>query len=267
MKNNIVLVFLGTTALGLMFGTEVHGGIVMINPTKDNTIYAENGGLSNGAGQGIYVGVTAGNNGTTIRRALVQFDVAGNVPAGSTINSVTLTLQKVIFGPSADADILELHPVSTAWGEGTSFGVGKGAAATANDATWQFRQFSTQSWTNPGGDFGATSGILALDAIGATYTVSSQSGMVTNVQNWLNTPASNFGWLLKYSDENATATARAFGSRESGSAAPVLTIDFSPVPEPGSCLLLSVAAIVMSTRRRFARNLDKNGAFVHFLGG
>jgi hypothetical protein len=52
--------------------------------------------------------------------------------------------------------------------------------------------------------------------------------MVTNVQGWLDTPSSNFGWLV-LGDETASASAKSFDSRESTMAAnrPALTIDYT----------------------------------------
>ena len=66
--------------------------VVTVVSDLDNTMYSENGGLSNGAGTHIFAGKTKGLLGTLLRRGLISFDIAGAVPAGSTINSVTLTL-------------------------------------------------------------------------------------------------------------------------------------------------------------------------------
>ncbi len=248
MKNSFVYVTLFGIILGGMSNTVARAGIMVFTPNRDNSMFAENNN-SNGTG-GLFVGVTAGNQGTSIRRALVQFDIASSIPAGSTINSVTLRVERVIGGPNSGADVLSIHPVTAAWGEGTSFGVGKGAAPTANDATWNFRFFNTSSWTNPGGDFGASSGTVTLDNVNNQFTFASQAGMVANVQNWANNPSSNFGWLLKYVDEVSVSTARYFASRENMvTQRPTLTVDFTVVPEPSSCLLLSAAALITSTYR------------------
>src|SRR5690242_482132 len=69
---------------------------VNLTPLADNTLYQvatadPSQQLSNGAGQFFYVGRT--NQGSNdIRRGAIKFDLSG-IPAGSTINSVTLTLQ------------------------------------------------------------------------------------------------------------------------------------------------------------------------------
>src|SRR5689334_17384147 len=63
--------------------------VVTIGASKDNTLFSESDSLSDGVGQNFFVGET-GSGG--IRRGLIAFDIAGNVPAGATINSVSLRL-------------------------------------------------------------------------------------------------------------------------------------------------------------------------------
>src|SRR4030067_3482017 len=52
------------------------------------------------------------------------------------------------------------------------------------------------------------------------------AGLVADVQSWVDTPASNFGWLMK-DDETTTTTARKYYSRE-GFTPPKLKIDYTP---------------------------------------
>src|SRR5947209_14545733 len=56
---------------------------VTLTPSKDNTLYqTTNGSLSNGSGVHIFAGAT---NRRELRRALIAFDVARQIPAGSRI--------------------------------------------------------------------------------------------------------------------------------------------------------------------------------------
>jgi hypothetical protein len=83
-----VLLCLATTALA----SPAWANSVTINPDLDNTlIQSSTGALSNALGD-IFVGRTGQADAASRRRGAVHFDVAGNVPAGSTINSVTLRL-------------------------------------------------------------------------------------------------------------------------------------------------------------------------------
>jgi hypothetical protein len=65
-------------------------------------------------------------------------------------------------------------------------------------------------------------------------------------------PATNFGWLLKNADESASATFRAFYSRDVLTEAnrPALTLTYSIVPEPAAGLLAAAAKATFGIRRR-----------------
>ena len=206
--------------------------IINISPTKDNTLYQfvpADGDLSNALGNHFFAGETGMGE---LRRGVLAFDIAGNIPAGSTILGVTLSLNMSRTGLD-DARNVELHKMLANWGEGTSVAPGEegtGAPATTNDATWRHRFFDTIFWATEGGDFSAT--VSATQSVGAVgvYTWSSPP-MVGDVQSWLNNPATNFGWLV-LGDESEILTAKRFDTRESASP-PVLTIQYTPgVPRP-----------------------------------
>ena len=203
-----------------------------INPVKDNTLYQYDpaeGDVSNALGNHFFAGETGMGE---LRRGVLAFDIAGNIPAGSTILGVTLSLNVSRTGVD-DARNIELHKMLADWGEGTSVAPGEegtGAPATTNDATWRHRFFDTIFWTTEGGDFSAT--VSASQSVGAVgvYTWNSPP-MVGDVQSWLNNPATNFGWLV-LGDESEILTAKRFDTRESASP-PVLTIQYTPgVPRP-----------------------------------
>src|SRR6516164_152672 len=62
---------------------------ITIGASKDASIFENNVNNSNGAGPGIF----AGTNGMdSPRRGLIDFNIAGNVPAGATVTNVELTL-------------------------------------------------------------------------------------------------------------------------------------------------------------------------------
>jgi hypothetical protein len=202
-----------------------------INPVKDNTLYEfvpADGDRSNALGLHFFTGETGMGE---LRRGVLAFDIGGNIPAGSTILGVTLSLNMSMTA-SGTPRTTELHKLLADWGEGTSVAPGEegtGAPATINDATWRHRFFDTIFWTTEGGDFSAT--VSATQSVGAVgmYTWSSPQ-MVADVQSWLNDPATNFGWLV-LGDESEIATAKRFDTRESASA-PVLTILYRLAPTP-----------------------------------
>jgi hypothetical protein len=201
--------------------------IININPSKDNTLYEfvpADGDRSNALGFHFFAGETAMSE---LRRGVLAFDIAGNIPAGSTILGVTLSLNMSRTGSDTPRNV-ELHKLLADWGEGTSVAPGEegdGAPATTNDATWRHRFFDTIFWTTEGGDFSPT--VSASQSVGpiGVYMWSAPP-MVGDVQSWLDNPATNFGWLV-LGDESATGTAKRFDTRESA-IPPVLTIQYTP---------------------------------------
>jgi hypothetical protein len=184
---------------------------VSISAAADNTIYQNPNGNSNALGQNIFSGT---NGGGSPRRGLIKFDVAAAIPAGATIISVTLTLNCNIS--RAIVDNVSLHKLSSNWGEGTSnagaTGDGAGVTATANDATWLTTFFPGSFWLNPGGDYNSTpSSSTSINSTG--FFTWASTDMITDVQSWINTPATNYGWIL-LSNETTISTARRFASRE-----------------------------------------------------
>jgi len=215
------------TALGGIALNLASADIININPIKDNTLYEffpAEGDLSNALGFHFFAGATGTGE---LRRGVLAFDIAGNIPAGSTILGVTLSLNMSRTADNTDRTV-ELHKLLADWGEGTSQAPGEegtGAPATPNDATWRHRFFDTIFWTTEGGDFSPT--ISASQSVGAlgVYMWSAPQ-MITDVQSWLNNPSANFGWLV-LGNESDIASAKRFDTRESASP-PVLTIQYGP---------------------------------------
>jgi hypothetical protein len=210
----------------------------VLTATKDNTIYDTLPLASNGAGEYLFVG----NNSSpgTSRRALLAFDIAGSVPPSSTILSVTLQLQ--MSRSNAGATDVALHPLLADWGEGTSNAAGNeggGATPSTGDATWQHTFFDAQFWQNEGGDFSASASATTGVAGPGLYRWGPTTGMVNDVQGWLDDPASNFGWIL-VGDEGTNRTTKRFGARENSSpiARPQLTIVFTTPGQTTQALYL-----------------------------
>ena len=137
---------------------------------------------------------------------MIAFDIAGNIPAGATIDSVSLMLRV-----SSDNG-----------GSG-----GSGTSAEGGDATWVHTFFDTARWATRGGDFSDTiSASVSVGGVGS-YTWDSTDQMVADVQSWLDDPSSNFGWLLK--GKEGVRSAKKLASRENSRAGdrPVLVVEFT----------------------------------------
>jgi hypothetical protein len=262
-------VFLGLIAALSTAIAVARADVATIGAAKDNTIFQNNVNNSLGAGQAISAGTS---NQSSPRRGLIQFDIAGAIPAGSTIGSVQLTLFLNQVGSSAVTNpTIRLYRLANDWGEGTAgsatngvSGIGQGFAAGEGDATWNARHFSTttpQLWNSPGGDFAAIDS-AALAIVGTTlntpYIWGSTPNLVADVQNWLDNPASNFGWMLKNDEESTASTVRGFWTREAtrtGQTAfmPQLQVTYTAVPEPAGVLLIA-GCVTGVVRRRPSRH-------------
>jgi hypothetical protein len=67
----------------------VRADVVTFGADRDVSIFQNNVNNSLGGGPGFFAGTNAMNS---PRRALISFDVAGSIPAGTTITNVQLTL-------------------------------------------------------------------------------------------------------------------------------------------------------------------------------
>ena len=185
---------------------------IELTPSKDNVLYQGSITASNGAGQQLFAGQT--NSGRN-RRALLAFDIAGQIPAGAVVQSVILTLNLTRTG-SGDQD-MRLHRLLASWGEGLSDALaeeGGGARPAAGDVTWTERYIDGAVWAAEGGDFDAVaSGTTAVGRTPGAYVWDSTPAMVADVQRWLDSPGSSFGWAL-VGNETDNRTAKRFKSRE-----------------------------------------------------
>jgi hypothetical protein len=270
MNRNFVLAL---AAIGLAAAASgASGASVMLGAMKDATIFQNNVNNSSGAANGL----TAGTNGNAQpRRALVAFDVAGSIPAGAIIQDVKLHL---VLGSVAGGGgpgggpatvTVGLHEVLANWGEGvaqqsnpptdTFGGQGQGAAAASGDVTWNSNFHSTSLWTAPGGDFDPVASASAAigTALNGTNSWLSTAALVSNVQSWLDNPGSNFGWVLKNTDEATANTGRTFYSSDAATASfhPQLEVTYDVVPEPATAMIAAfgAATTVVASHRRGSR--------------
>jgi hypothetical protein len=218
----------------LVVAAPVAGGTVTLSPVKDNTlIETADGSLSNGRGDGLYSGRNNGAAGTTRRRAVLSFDVAGSVPAGSTITGATLTLTLLHSSPNG-FQTHAIHRLLEDWGEGTSsHSGGQGAPATPGDATWLHTYFDDELWSAPGGRYAAAPSASApVGTVTGPVSWGPTAETIADVQGWLDDPGASAGWIL-LGDETMPGTVKKFASREwpMRDMRPTLTVEF----ETGAC--------------------------------
>ncbi len=205
----------------LVFPSAGWAATATIGAVKDNTIFQSNSSNSGGGSAGIHVGT---NGMGSPRRGLIAFDIAGNVPVGSIVTSVQLTLY-LGSAPLADYHDISIHKLNKDWGEGTAGnsnpaigGSGQGSPASPGDATWSHAMLDFSAWTSAGaqGDFNTVAS--ATTSVGgpvdAPFTWSSTPALVGDVQGWLDASATNFGWALINTQEETIRSVKAFYSRE-----------------------------------------------------
>ena len=234
----------------------VRSEMASIKSSMDTTIFNNpnfaSNPLSNGMGQHMFAGRTGGNNTFELRRALLAFDIAGEIPANAIIDTASLQLT-VSKAPHDSADPFALYRVLASWGEGNSDAEapeGVGTGAQPGDATWTHRLFPNVFWNSQGGDFDASpSATKDIHDIG-TYVFFSTK-LATDVQYWVDNPSENYGWFL-LGNEQGVMNARRFFTRESGNddGVPTLRVTFHVIPEASTSGLMGIGVGVVLWLRR-----------------
>jgi len=180
------------------------------------------------------LGPSAGN---TRSRVLIRFDLSA-LPAGAVIQSAVVRCT-IIKEPDVPVDsIFALHRMLKPWNEG--IGEGRppgGSSAQPGETTWNERLAGAEAWADPGGlpgdDFAATaSGSERVEGLG-TYDIEIGAVGVRDLDDWVNDPDTNYGWILLSESEETPKTARRFTSGEAELDPPRLLVHYdAPPPAP-----------------------------------
>jgi hypothetical protein len=225
----------------------------------DATIFAEQGGgyaydgVADGQGGSLWTSVLAAG---VVRRALVRFDVSG-IPPGAVVLEAGVEAFMIRL---REPQTLALHRLTASWGEGPSNGgdAGIGAPALPGDSTWTHRVWPDQRWAARGGDYLLTaSATTPVNGWPAPVSWASTPELVDDVQGWIDTPASNHGWMM-IGTESGSQNATRLASRHDGSpiARPRLRVRWAEpppgedVPLPAWALGLLAGAAALALRRR-----------------
>ena len=237
-----VLVVLSATA-GL------YGDTITLLPTADTTLFETYPNNNLGSSLTLVAGTTARG---PRARALIQFNLETNLPAGAVITSVSLQLQVTKESTlGAKNSNFELRRLLVPWGEGNKSPSG-GAPASPGEATWNARFAPDVLWGQPGAaetnDYSSTvSAVVAVDQPGS-YQFTSTTNLVADAQLWLDHPDVSFGWLLRSQSEDVEQTARRWASREDPVLGPKLAVEYSPPSAP-----FRITSIVVGTSNAVIR--------------
>src|ERR1041385_685744 len=195
---------------------------VTVLPVADTYLSEQDPNSNFGNGLDMVMGTQGPTGGAPTNRGLLMFDISGQIPPGSQVTSVAVTLS-VVKVPSLGANsTFELRRVLLPWNE--------------TEATWN-HSGTNAAWSAPGGaaptDFSsAPSGTQSVAGLGS-YTFLSTANLVADVQSWVDNPNANFGWIVQTQLEDVAKTARRFASREGPANAPTLLIEYTPgQPQP-----------------------------------
>ena len=228
----IVLIFIFTF---LLLNLATSQKTVTITADKDNTISSTSPDRNAGAGS-LRAGRTGSSGRNTIHRALLHFNLS-SIPAGSKINSATLTLSVTNVGNEPTG--LALHKLTENWSEG--------------EATWSHAFFPDFTWTTEGGNFEPTVTASTGDVEIGSLVI---PNLTKDVQSWVNDSAGNYGWILRGTDEDKTSSAKLISSREQTDRQPVLSVTYTTTSVKVPTVSLSVANNILKYSTPATINLN-----------
>jgi hypothetical protein len=215
-SRRIAVAAIGCLLATLPAATEACAESVSLPAVADTGLREVLPNVSGGADAVLRAGTTASMSTNSRARALFLFDPAGAIPPGSIITAAQLTLTV-----TATTDTLprsfDLRRMLAPWSE--------------SDATWLIRLAPSVPWESPGGlegvDYSVTASATNMVGNAGAYSWGSTTGVVADVQRWIDNPAKNFGWMLVRPEETTPRTTRVFTSREGATGQPLLTVEFT----------------------------------------
>jgi hypothetical protein len=222
--------------------------------TGDSTIRSDQ--ASNNYGSGSYV--ITGRTSAAVIRSVFSFSLS-DIPAGSTITSVSLTLtgERSDAGSADEAVTLELFRLTSGFEEGVSDVNGNNGDGSG--VTWN-RSSTGNAWT-PGGSFSTLLSSVSANPrsnAGVVSTFATSLDFVAAAQAALD-GGEDLSLLLRLGSTNESGTTRrAFffyageetsDTSDRSSVRPGLTVTYV-VPEPTTVLLAAMGSLALLRRRR-----------------
>lgn len=265
----------GLALVCLVAAVVVHAESVSLLPSADTALLELQPDFNLGIQEDVPAGTLGVAASETRSRILLKFDLAAELPSDAHLTGARLQLvvTRVPDGGGTPSRF-GLHRLLRPWNEGErKGGLPGGARAAAGDVTWNSRDFPDVPWDQPGGaagtDFVAdASSSERIEGLG-TYEFEFGSNQLLELQQWLEDPASNHGWILISEAEDQPRSARRFGTRDHANPAvrPVLDLDFDAGPpfEPPVITAISIEGsevhVIVAGRRSIRYGLESSDTF------
>jgi RHS repeat-associated protein len=162
------------------------GGDCFIQNTNPNTNFCSSAAYMGTADQ-------VGYDGSSVSRTLLSFPVQTGYPDDQIVNSNILDAEldlTLASSSSTGAVAVTASPITQAWND--------------NYTTWNSRDNAT-AWSTPGGTFGP---VVDTENIGPAAGSYRWIHLTQTIQNWVRGDATNYGFLLKASNEGAAGLLR-----------------------------------------------------------
>jgi hypothetical protein len=233
MKISIVLVLvllLGATMASADVATYQWG----VNGYAGSSMAAiVNTGPDNNEGENTYLSVAKDWTPGYEYSGVIKFEDLG-IPTGSVINSATLRIWAATYG--APGNVVQTYQLLKDW----NAGVGVATPANDGEVTWNSAMHNQVSWEVPGA-YGASDAAAAVDPT-TTWLANAwgwtDHDVTVSLQGQVDS-GNYYGWILRAVEGSQYG---AFRHNNSGSG-PQLLVDYTPVPEPGSLLVLGSGLI------------------------
>ena len=188
-------------------------------------------------------------DGSRVWRTLMKFDFSVfsflETTTNENLDTATLHLQvsrKSAAGtPGAIDSNIGIYVVISDWNGQTNTAQrssDSGTAAQTGDVTWQYSDYSSQTWTTLGGDYLMTEiGLATLPSSTQSFPYDLPVVLDTaTVQGWIDNPSTHLGILIKVIDETIDGTS--FKLYDATSSTPTrLTLEYIPSLDAGACCL------------------------------
>lgn len=233
-------------------------GIGNYNGTENTTLISGVPNGNYGSGNSLWVGSNSGE-----RKILLRFDVSALAGQSASIESVTLSMFQIAQsgsnnGTEIDVNLYQIQNANSGWVEGTGTGNSQTGSASWNHAVNQTVDWAgSEGLSTPGTDYVAsavdgTKVVTARTGNGWSGTEFTWNLPVSLLQSWIS--GTNAGLVFAAADfgDLVANDYFRFGSSNHTTAEwrPMLTVNYTPIPEPGMVVLLGLGILAACPGRR-----------------